>query len=63
MKTYNVYVTINGVSRYVGDVAEKSASLARLAALSKYGVSGERLGSIQRFIYADDDFDVAENFA
>lgn len=54
---WRVFVHTNGVGD-IGSVTESTETLARLAALSKYGVEFERDNPTLDIIYCDDEFDV-----
>lgn len=65
MKTWNVLN--NSTGRDLGQVHEDNEELARCAALSKFGIEGERAtvhaldcNPVPRCIYEDDDFSVFE---
>lgn len=64
MKEWNASVCRDGKSIVVGQVTEQSETLARCAALSRFGVSEvEMTNGEVRFpgsaIYPDEDFDVS----
>ena len=46
-------VVVHGVG-YIGQVTESRESLARCAALSRYGAEGERQGTMRGLILEDD---------
>lgn len=67
MKQWNVRVVRNGHAAHIGQVAESTETLARCAALSRYGLSEDeaeemeqsRTGSRGPAIYPDEAFDVS----
>lgn len=61
MKTWNVRVHRVGSSKELGQVHETTESLARCAALSKFGISEDEAeeGRLRAGIYPADDFDVS----
>ncbi len=64
MKQWNVRVVRNGRARHIGEVAESTETLARCAALSRYGVSEDEVeaGEIRvrgTAIYPDEEFEVS----
>jgi hypothetical protein len=64
LKRWNVYVRREGRSQYIGDVSERDETLARCAALSKYGVGDDEVAAGERCspdpaIHPDDEFDVS----
>lgn len=67
IKQWNVRVMRSGKSVHVGQVAESTETLARCAALSRYGVSEDEVEEMKRgqigpggaVIYPDDEFDVS----
>lgn len=64
MKHWNVRVLRDGKAVYLGQVAEASETLARCAALSRFGLSEDELeaGAIcprGMAIYPDEDFAVS----
>lgn len=60
MKTYQVYVYRNGVSQWVGSVAENSEDNARCAALSKFSIQDEDpIPKSGFYIGQDEDFEVS----
>lgn len=61
MKTWNVRVTRNGKELHIGQVNESDETLARCAALSRFGVSEEDVkaeGVCGAGIHSDEDFEV-----
>ena len=67
MKRWNVRVMRNGHAIHVGQVAESTETLARCAALSRYGLSEDEAEQMQQdrtdssgaAIYPDEEFDVS----
>jgi len=64
MRQWNVRVRRQGRSIYLGQVAESTESLARCAALSRYGLSDDEAEATRRqprgaSIYPDEEFDVS----
>lgn len=66
MKRWNVRVMRNGQAVHVGQVAESTETLARCAALSRYGLSEDEeelerghAGPRGAAIYPDEEFDVS----
>ena len=67
LKEWNVRVMRNGHAIHVGQVAESTETLARCAALSRYGVSEDKAEEIERnriaprsaVIYPNEEFDVS----
>jgi hypothetical protein len=64
MKQWNVAVCRDGRSVVIGQVTEQSETLARCAALSRFGVSDVEIASGEVWspgssIYPDEDFDVS----
>lgn len=67
MKPWNVRVMRNGQAVHVGQVAESTETLARCAALSRYGLSEDEAEERERdhvgprgaAIYPDEEFDVS----
>ena len=67
MKQWNVRVMRRGQSVHIGRVAESTETLARCAALSRYGVSEDEVEEMKRgrtdpgsaVIYPDEEFDVS----
>lgn len=67
MKPWNVRVMRNGQAVHVGQVAESTETLARCAALSRYGLSEDEAEEVERghagprgaAIYSDEEFDVS----
>ena len=67
MKQWNVRVTRNGHAVHFGQVAETTETLARCAALSRYGLSEDEAEEMQQdpidprgpAIYPDEAFDVS----
>lgn len=64
MRQWNVRVVREGRTVYIGQVAESSESLARCAALSRFGVSEDEIcaGEVRgraMVIYPDEDFEVS----
>lgn len=62
-RIWNVRVMREGRAVYLGQVAESSESLARCAALSRFGVTEEELMGASpilnaNVIYPNEDFDV-----
>jgi len=65
MKQWNVRVYRNGRAVDIGQVAESSETLARCAALSRYGVTEDDIeaGGLRPsglVIYPDEDFEVSQ---
>lgn len=63
LKTWDVHLHRDGRSQRIGEVQERTETLARCAALSRFGVSGEeaqagRSGPAGEAIYPDDEFEV-----
>lgn len=63
-KTWDVYVQRNERSIYIGKVTESSESLARNAALCRYGVGADEIDAgeapaPEHAIYPQDDFSVS----
>lgn len=66
-KRWNVRVKRNGQATHVGQVAESTETLARCAALSKYGLSEDEAEEMVRSctglrgaaIYPNEEFDVS----
>ena len=66
-KQWNVRVMRNGNAVHIGQVAESTETLARCAALSKYGLSEDEAEEMQHgrtgprgaAIYPDEEFDVS----
>ena len=52
-------VIVHGVG-HIGEVTETRESLARCAALSRYGCEGERQGTMRGLIFEDDEFFVRQ---
>ncbi|EER62165.1 hypothetical protein AcdelDRAFT_0287 [Acidovorax delafieldii 2AN] len=67
MKQWNVRVMRSGSATHIGQVAEINETLARCAALSRYGVSEDEaeefaqgcVGPCRAAIYPDEEFDVS----
>ncbi len=64
MKHWNVRVMREGLAIHIGQVAESTETLARCAALSRYGLSEDEVevgGGRARSaaIYPDEDFEVS----
>lgn len=64
MKTWNARVLRDGQAIHIGQVDETSETLARCAALSRFGVAEDEVeaGGVRprgAAIYPDDDFDVS----
>lgn len=64
MRQWNVRVRREGRSIYLGQVAESTGSLARCAALSRYGLSEDEAQTRRTqprgaAIYPDEEFDVS----
>lgn len=61
LRNWTVRVHRNGTSVTLGQVNEHTEVLARLAALSKYGISEDEAeeGTLRAGIYPCDDFDVS----
>ena len=67
MKQWYVRVMRRGQSVHIGRVAESTETLARCAALSRYGVSEDKAEEIERnriaprsaVIYPNEEFDVS----
>ena len=64
LKKWNVHVTREGRSQYIGEVSESSEEMARCAALSRFGVGEDEIDAGEAAprrvaIYPDEDFDVS----
>lgn len=60
LKTFNARVHRTSGSLYIGQVNETNETLARCAALSKYGIpDDEDTDPTRRYIRLEDDFDVS----
>ncbi len=63
MKAWNVWVCRNGCSRVISMVSERNESLARCAALSRFGLSEDEMAkrpypADANHIYPDEEFEV-----
>ncbi len=66
-KPWNVRVMRNGHAVHIGQVAESTETLARCAALSRYGLSEDEAEEMEQghsgprraMIYPDEEFDVS----